>query len=245
MSKLSLVCVNIERSKHLDTVTPFLLERNPDVVCMQELCERDIPHFEQELGMRCIYAPLGRHSDEPSDPQNSVMIGESVFTRLPVVQRMIDYYSGSEEGARTTPMHQHMWNLPLITVDVEKEGDIFRIMTIHFTWTEKGVSDERQLRDLDSLFKILETRGEYVISGDFNAPRGRETFSRIAAKYTDNIPAHYQTSLDPKYHRAPLEDQADKMVDGIFSTPGYTVSNVELHNGISDHCAITAIIERS
>ena len=32
------------------------------------------------------------------------------------------------------------------------------------------------------------------------------------------------------------------MVDGVFSTPDYDVTGVTLHQGVSDHCAITAQI---
>ena len=32
------------------------------------------------------------------------------------------------------------------------------------------------------------------------------------------------------------------MVDGVFSTPDYHVTGVTLHQGVSDHCAITAQI---
>jgi hypothetical protein len=36
-----------------------------------------------------------------------------------------------------------------------------------------------------------------------------------------------------------------KMVDGLFSTPGYLVSDVELHSGVSDHMAITANVAKA
>jgi len=35
------------------------------------------------------------------------------------------------------------------------------------------------------------------------------------------------------------------MVDGVFSTGEYGVSKVRLHQGVSDHCAITCTIGRS
>ena len=48
-----------------------------------------------------------------------------------------------------------------------------------------------------------------------------------------------RTSLDPVLHRAgPLQ----LMVDGVFSTDDYSVSEVTLHQGVSDHCAITCTI---
>ena len=82
-------------------------------------------------------------------------------------------------------------------------------------------------------------RSRLVLCGDFNAPRGGEIFTRLATQSRDNVPSHYVTSIDPKLHRAgPLQ----LMVDGLFSTDGYRLSEVVLHNGVSDHCTITAVV---
>ncbi len=37
---------------------------------------------------------------------------------------------------------------------------------------------------------------------------------------------------------------ADKMVDGLFTTPAYRASDVRLQFGVSDHVAIVATIEK-
>jgi|GEM_PF-5115909 hypothetical protein len=43
-----------------------------------------------------------------------------------------------------------------------------------------------------------------------------------------------------------LQELMDKkMVDGVFSTPEYEVSNVQLHSGVSDHLAITGDISKA
>ncbi len=76
----------------------------------------------------------------------------------------------------------------------------------------------------------------------------------IAAKYKDNIPAEYVWSLDMGLHRAAnggLQEGAAAqglpglMVDGLFSTPEYTISDVRMHDGISDHCAIVAQVTKA
>jgi endonuclease/exonuclease/phosphatase family metal-dependent hydrolase len=90
----------------------------------------------------------------------------------------------------------------------------------------------------DRLLELLDDRS-LVLCGDFNAPRGKEIFSRLAAHWTDHVPLAHTTSLDPVLHRA---GALQLMVDGIFSTPDYDVSGVRLHQGVSDHCAITARI---
>jgi hypothetical protein len=96
--------------------------------------------------------------------------------------------------------------------------------------------------------QILGTMGEFVLGGDFNAPRGGEMFSVLSSAYTDNIPLQYKTSLDLTLHRAARErgpQLGDKMVDGLFSTPAYSVSDVRLVDGVSDHMAVVATISKS
>ena len=58
---LSLMCLNIEGTKHLDRIIPFLKEHQPDVFCVQELLEDTIPQLEAVAGPLCSYAPTMRH----------------------------------------------------------------------------------------------------------------------------------------------------------------------------------------
>ena len=126
-------------------------------------------------------------------------------------------------------------------LDVEKDGEIFRIGTTHFTWSGRGIISERQNGDFAGLSRILDKAEEIVFSGDFNAPRGGEIFSRLASRYKDNVPPEYTTSIDPNMHR---NGKIELMVDGLFSTPKYEVSDVKMVCGLSDHCALTAKISK-
>lgn len=117
----------------------------------------------------------------------------------------------------------------------------FRIGTTHFTWTPDGEADEVQRTDIESLFAVLEKQGDIIFTGDFNAPRGKEIFSRLAERYHDNVPSEYTTSIDSTLHRA---GDLPHMVDGIFSTSGYAVQNVRMVCGVSDHCALVAEVRK-
>lgn len=250
MSSLSLVSVNIERSKHLQRVKPFLESARADVVCMQELMEYDVPFFEELLGTECHFAPETRH---PAEGRPCIM-GNGIFSQLPVAAYAERYYHGSREEMHdfdftNTDTKEKTEARVASFIDVEKDGTPFRIITTHFTWTPRGGADDYQRRDVKLLLDILAQAGEFVLTGDFNAPRMHEgkpgeIFAAIAAAYKDNIPSNYETSIDPQYHRAPFDEIKDKMVDGLFTTPSYVASDVALHNGVSDHCGVTATISR-
>lgn len=250
---LSLVCLNVERSKHLDTVFPFLEEQQPDITCVQELSDRDIAAYEERVGPLIAYVPMARRADE------GCVYGVGTFSRQPVRAQRVSYYRGAEDRVPDFDMsslekkHANE-NAAFIYADVEKEGTIYRVGTTHFTWTPNGQPDDYQRADLAKLLSILAEAGEMVFCGDFNAPRGGEIFSELAGRYKDNIPLKYTWSLDLAIHRhggGKIEKDAHEagfsgfMVDGLFTTPGYHANTVALVNGVSDHSAIVATIEKA
>lgn len=241
MPTISLVQVNIERSKHHDTVIPFLREQKADVVTIQELMERDIPLFEQMLGMKCFFTPLCKFA-RPGEPEGHE--GQGIFAANAISTSKI-YYAG-EYDPLTHFTENKLASIvriakALSSAQVEKDGEQFCVATTHFTWSEGGETTDLQRTDVIALFKVLAQLPEFVLAGDFNAPRGREIWETIASKYKDNIPLTYTSSIDPLLHRAsPLP----YVVDGVFTTPKYAASSVKLHTGISDHCAVTATIAK-
>ncbi len=244
---LSLVSLNIERSKHLGVILPFLKSLNPDILCLQELMEYDVPVVETELEMGYSYTPLTEHEAEG----NAGRMGIGIFSRLPISERTVHYYRG---GAEHVPTHISMEGKvteeekgrsvsgAVALATIMKNDEPFRVATVHFTWTANGNASDLQRADMRSLLRILdEKEKDFVLCGDFNAPRGGEIFSMLTKHYKDNVPLHYTTSIDHLLHRAgPLQ----LMVDGLFSTPGYAVGEVTLRSGLSDHCALMAVISK-
>jgi len=240
---LQLVALNVERSKHLDRVAAFLRSTQADVVCLQELMEPDAALFEEASGGTCFFAPMALHEENGRITSRGV----GILSRLPVKSRSLHHYGGSESPQvrfdATTQESKHKTSAYVLALcEVEKEGTVFRIATTHFAWAPGGEADDFQRKDIQKLLAILAQSGELVLCGDFNAPRGGEIFGLLAQKYKDNVPQKYTTSIDGILHRAgPLPF----MVDGLFSTPGYTVSHVEMVCGISDHCALIANVASS
>lgn len=236
---LKLVSLNIERHKNLDAVERFLMERMPDVVCLQELFEAHVERFRQALGgARAVFEPMGLRPDE-----SGTAMGVGIFSRLPVVAYEARYYSGErgvlQESSQSDAATYNNFNRMVLACDVEKGSDCFRIGTTHFTWTPDGQPTDTQRRDVRALLDTLTGMGDVVLTGDFNAPRGGEIFTMLAERYKDNVPPHYTSSIDPNLHRA---GRLELMVDGIFSTPRYSVSDVGMVSGVSDHCALVATV---
>ena len=248
-TSLKLISLNIERSKHLDVVLPFLEREQPDVVCIQELLQHNASRIATVLGaIDFIFTPMSRLKFGVP----GTLSGTGIFSRIALAARAEEYYvgqAGTIPESRATELLTYNDEYRAIAwVDVEKNGAVFRIATTHFTWTPDGSANDEQRRDMRNLMQALGTMGEFVLGGDFNAPRGGEIFSMLSSAYTDNIPPQYKTSLDLTLHRAARErghELENKMVDGLFSTPAYTVSGVRLVGGVSDHMAVVATVSKS
>lgn len=247
-SLLKLVSLNIEGQKHINLQVPFFKREMPDVLCLQEVFESDFLYFKRELAMEGHFAPMCKMRFV-NDKKTEVLEkkGVAILSRiLPHDTESFYYYIGdrnlSREFVSRVSSQNDINKVFLYGVFRNREGESFTIGTTHFTWAPEGGTDDLQRRDIKSFLAAAGTVPELVFCGDFNAPRGKEIFGIIAEKYKDNIPAQYMTSIDGGIHRA---GNLNFMVDGLFSTPEYSVENVKLVDGVSDHCAIVAHIGRS
>ena len=243
---MRLVSLNIEANLHYDTVLPFLKESKADVICLQEVLEEDFEYLKNELGGEGKFTPWG-FSHSPRERYKDFYgktYGVAIFSKEIVDSGHI-FYWGEEEYIKT-PIDKFVENIETLRsysftwVDIEAEnGNIYKVVTTHFPVTKEGESSPHQLEILPSFFKNLNSLGDFVLCGDFNAPRGNKTFSEIAARYKDVIPKEYETSIDQNLHR---NKGIMFMVDGLFLTPKYTAENVVLVDGVSDHMAVVATI---
>jgi endonuclease/exonuclease/phosphatase family metal-dependent hydrolase len=237
---LAFASINIERSKHIPRVVTFLRAHAPEVVCLQELVPEDIAPLCQQLGYaHHFYIPMCRFP-ESSGPRT---VGVGILSRHAFVSTEAVCYGGGGSGVdvldRTSEEARFRTNrYSVALVGIRLGAETFNIATTHFPWTDNARTGDFQRTACDALLRLLQDRS-LVLAGDFNAPRGKEIFTRLAAQWADHIPPTQTTSIDPVLHRAgPLQ----LMVDGVFSTDDYGVSGVTLHQGVSDHCAITAMV---
>lgn len=244
---LKLISLNIELDRHLDRALPFLQEECADVICLQEVREKNFATLKTRLQMEGLFVPTCIPDVEVAG-NNTLVVNEellklgsegiALFTRLSVHTSRSDCYFGNPD---TIPRWSVGQNKILLSATIEKEGKKYTIGTTHFTWTPDGQPSAEQERDMKKLLEILVRFPDVVFCGDFNAPRGGEMWAKLAERYKDNIPAEYRSSLDPTLHRV---GRFERMVDGLFSTPEYRVFDVRLVPGVSDHKAVVGFVER-
>lgn len=238
--RIKLVSLNMEMNRHLDAVLSFLASERPDIVCLQELLERDMERLEQTLDLRGRFEPMAAlKSPLFAQELQGLPFGLAMLSRYPAAYD-VSYYAGNRTSLPDC-VTGYEGNKLLLTGLFQIEGRAYRAGTTHFTWTPDGNASDEQRRDLAALFGVLGAFPDIFFCGDFNAPRGREIWQTLASRYTDNIPPEYASSIDPKLHYA---EGLRVMVDGLFSTPEYLISDVRLVEGLSDHKAVVGTIRR-
>ncbi|MEO8581189.1 MAG: endonuclease/exonuclease/phosphatase family protein [Patescibacteria group bacterium] len=241
MPVFSLLTVNIEGDNHLNEIEIFVREKQPDVLCVQEIFSEDVALFQKVLGVRAYFAPMCRVEHE--NPFRLSARGEwgvAIFSRLPIESISVLAYEGE---LNHIPIYDNdnpnSVNRVLLVAKIKTGMNSFFVATTHFTWTNHGEVTPLQHQHLDAMFELLHEHNPLVLCGDFNAPRGKSVFARLASKYKDNIPADITTTIDQHLHRT---QGIQFVVDGVFTTPELKVEKIEVIDGVSDHQAIFAAI---
>jgi endonuclease/exonuclease/phosphatase family metal-dependent hydrolase len=238
---LKLINLNIEGNKHLKQIIPFIQKESPDIVTFQEVFAGDLPELERRLKLKSYFFPLMQIT-QPNAWSFPLLgrFGLTVLTRLPVESIDHQYYRGNSSELPEMLDNPDAENRILIWIKVKKDDQIYTVATTHFVWAMPEDADAKQAPYLNKLLTILKPLGEFVLAGDFNAPRGQKTFNTLASIYKDNIPSEVNSTLDPVLHRA----KRNLVVDGLFTTPGYRAKNVKIVSSVSDHKAIVAEIDK-
>jgi endonuclease/exonuclease/phosphatase family metal-dependent hydrolase len=236
-----LVSLNIERSRHLDRIGAFLRRWGPDVVCLQEIEQRDLPRIINEAGLaHNRFAAMARHPDS----DGTGPFGVAILSRQPIEDADILVYAGEGNGTELLDCASELSRIrtcrfAALQVRIPIAGKELHVATTHVPWTPDGQPRPFQTDAIEQLIAALTSRPT-ILCGDFNAPRGGPVFDRLAETWRDNIPHDVTTTLDPELHRA---GSLDLVVDGLFTTEEVVVRDVRVLSGLSDHQAITAQID--
>lgn len=238
---IKVVSVNIEGDNHFDTVLALLEREKPDVLCMQEVYQVDLPLFISKFAADYRYLQLSTVSEpNPYRKATKGVEGIVIFSKLPINEFGSLYYESVPADVTVLDSRPEGSRRGLIWIDVEQGGKIYRIATTHFTWSWKGEVTSLQRNDMKNLLQNLSTVMPSLLCGDFNAPRGNQIFDTLASHFVDTIPVEVTTTIDQRLHRV---TGIQFVVDGFFTAAGYTASDVRVVDGVSDHCALVGLLE--
>lgn len=240
---MKLVSVNIEGGKHLDTVDAFLEREDADVVCLQECFGDTIESLSRSYPFQLYTPTYVTDQDENGLVEGERVWGEVIMSKVPLINTRMDYFPMDGYGPDNLPKYGQ--DNHVICLLRARVGEM-DIGTIHFTWTPKSTITARQRDHMKLLLKLIEQE-DLILCGDFNIARGNEMYQELTRVMQDNIPSGVETTVDPLLHYAnkSTPGKLKLVVDYVWSTPRYKVSEVKVVSGVSDHCAIVCEIAKS
>lgn len=235
MKTIKLISVNIEGSKHLPEIEELILTEKPDVVCLQELFEVDLPKLQHATGMQGSFSVMTKvsSSNKYEIPPNGLW-GLGILSKWPFSPVENYFYRGEEDSIPEFVMPNSV-NRLLMHTDVDVEGSIFPIANTHFTWSVGGKVTEEQGYHFQKLRRILAEFDKLILCGDFNTQRGAGLYEQFASMYQDSLPPEVDTTIDPVLHYA---GGLKLVVDAVFASSHFQVLSARTQDGVSDHKAL-------
>ncbi len=260
-----IIHLNIEKSKHLDSVFDLLKEQQPDVVCLEEVMYSDMNRLTSELGYELAFAPLVTIKNENGEDKE----GSAILSRIPIIETKIYRYDDQINTELPTYIEgqfvlsngkrekeRWLYHNSLLTVTILISGKTVTISTTHFPVTDHGLPrlPDHTLPDLDYIDDIEHARvyldrlitiinkitTPLVFTSDLNNTRSEYVYTRLAHELIDLVPDSVSSTIDPKLHRVP---GLQLVVDTIMVSPDVSVKNFEVIEGVSDHKAFIALLD--
>jgi exonuclease III len=241
---MKIISLNMEGDKHIDKIIKLLEKEKADIVCFSEIFEEDIKFLTPLIDIPYIFAHECYRQSMVKNNADIKTFGVAIFSKN-ITWSNIFYVVGNHnlipkfQKSANLEEKPHELYVPAITVKIQFNNKEYFITNTHLVVTEKGESTDYSFEQATKLVNYLKEYPEMIICGDFNSPRGGGVFDYFCKFYKDNIPNKYKTSLDQNLHRV---KKLKFMVDVLFSTKNYTVENVKLVDGVSDHMAVIAQI---
>lgn len=242
---MKFISCNIEGNRHLEArLLPFFQAEAADVLCLQEVFAVDLPLLEAATGLQSIFVPQAQVTQvNPHLPARGLW-GVAILAPEFVSWQAENYIGTAavvpEFFANNDP---NSMNRVLLSAQVKVAGEVFQIATTHFTWSGEGIVNDEQRRAYARLLPLLEGFKELLFCGDLNTPRGYELWDDLALRYLDNIPASIDTTVDKNLHKSGFDIRL--VIDAMFSSPAYAISDVRVVPNTSDHMAVVAQVKRS
>ena len=246
---MKLLSLNVEGTRHEDRVAAFIAEESAEVIALQE-AHAGHARLLNKQGYWTSFLPRCLKEQEGKKYTDGIILA----ARYPFSATSHYYYKPTdkpvaemldEKTGRKTD-----WQ-GFLLAEIQAPNAQYHIGSTHFTWTPDGsVPNQAQQDDMKVFARQVSKLPPHIMCGDFNIPRHHNSlYKELTRLYTDEIPAHYSSSLDRDLHhlgstRVKDELFTDYMVDYVFSQPPYEVSEVRLAFGVSDHAAVVCEIEK-
>lgn len=258
---LKILQINIENDKHLDKIINLVKEKDPDIVCMQEVVVDSWVYVLENMGYSFCFAPMLVLDGKEE--------GVLIFSKYKILKNKVFRYDLNKgntlpvfnkkdlaliDGVR--PWCRFLYHFVLLNTSLEINNIVFNVVTTHFPVADHVVPDLpfHMFKDNQNLIDLLCIRNHFdlfiqnlskikkplIFTADLNTPRGSFIYDDLAHLLVDWVPQNLNTTLDSKNHRV---KELNLVVDTIMTSQDFDLINFEVIEGVSDHKALLATLE--
>lgn len=251
--------LNINGANYFQSLAKFITQADFDIFCFQEVTglntfvgniysTRDVFQEISHLLSKTHYGKLAISQRLSSDKKHSYF-GNAIFYKKTFSlkqKNILPLYENSQYFPSDSKDYRKIGR-NLLHLTLEKEGQIFQILTTHLAWAAKPSEHVYQRQQNTKLISYIKNLSRpFILTGDFNlvptqpTPRQLEQYASSLTKIQ-----HVKNTLDPQNHAAKKLFPPGLAVDYIYVSPDIRVTNFSILEDIhiSDHLALTATIE--
>jgi len=261
--KIKIIHLNIERNKHLETITKFFDSEKADLICICEASLKDTKNLAEKFGYEFVFSPLmdseeGKYgsailSRKPILESANLRYDDNLSNDLPFVIFNNDYKNTDYKR----PKDRFLYHYALLTITIKNDKDEkITISTTHFPVTDhfspglpdhvyNEPSDIEELEHTRVLFDkfmsiIKNISTPLIFTADLNNSRGEYVYDTLAHELIDLTPKDLISTIDPDLH---YRRGLSLVVDTIMTSQNIQNGEVRVVSGVSDHKAIIALLE--
>lgn len=233
---MKIIQLNVEKDKHREGVRSLIEKFDPDVLCLEEVIfDPSLPSFEDRFGASGVFVPV--LLDDFGRKQGTAIVSKHGLKDVEIKY----YWKDKEELLKD--IHREIngeFHYALIKATITCGGVDYKVAVTHFPVSYPGTRvSEFQMTCFENLKPMIDSCDDIIFCADLNSARGLPIYDYFAGILNDNVPKDVTTTIDGALHRA---GHIYLVVDSIFTSNHYDVSDISLIDGVSDHLALLANI---
>lgn len=248
--QVKILCLNLFEGGLLwNTIVPFIHRENPDILCLQEVCngdEKQPINFQSIKRLKALLPDyFSYYSPELFEifPQGQGDGGNAIYSRFPILEEktifLHEEYRQILRPRREDDFSHYPKNLQSIVVDVG--GKKLHVCNMHGIWGLDGADTKERLRMSKLIIKEIKGKKPLVLMGDFNIKPNTKTIEVIESKLTNVFKGEMTTSFNMEHKKNP--GYATAVVDMFFASPDIEIVSKSVPtDDVSDHLPLLVTI---
>jgi endonuclease/exonuclease/phosphatase family metal-dependent hydrolase len=243
--KIKILSWNIWRGKYLNKAVDLLQQNSPDIICLQEIVEKDVDNKRENLAgiiakklkynfVYCRAFTTDRH-EIVYDLGNAILSKHQILDSTCFeLSGLKDYLKNSETEPRGA-----------IKAIFQFGSRKINVITTHLAYSHELLPSKLRDKQVTKLLKIIEKENT-VLTGDFNAEIKNPEIKKLKGKIinANNGKSMPTWSVSPTNYKGFEIRGLKYQIDHIFVSKDITIKQFKvIKTKASDHLPVMAVLE--